>query len=96
MEATATASTTASTTGSSTIADLIPRAAAAHGDNTAIRYKRDGAWHDVSYTQLADTVRIVVETAGFSGTFRIHARGLDSSQDIMTLAGEATPDGWLP
>jgi long-chain acyl-CoA synthetase len=56
MEATATASTTESTTGSSTIADLIPRAAAAHGDSTAIRYKRDGAWHDVSYTQLADTV----------------------------------------
>src|SRR5437763_516175 len=56
MEATATASTTTSTTGSSTIADLIPCAAAAHGDNAAIRYKRDGAWHDVSYTQLADTV----------------------------------------
>jgi long-chain acyl-CoA synthetase len=56
MEATATASTTESTTGSSTIADLIPRAAAAHGDSTAIRYKRDGAWHDVSYAQLADTV----------------------------------------
>ncbi|HEY2181560.1 MAG TPA: AMP-binding protein, partial [Solirubrobacteraceae bacterium] len=56
MEATATASTTESTTGSSTIADLIPRAAAAHGDSTAIRYKRDGAWRDVSYTQLADTV----------------------------------------
>jgi hypothetical protein len=48
------------------------------------------------HTQLGDTVRIVVETAGFSGTFRIHARGLDSSQDVMTLAGEATPDGWLP
>lgn len=48
------------------------------------------------HTQLADTVRIVVETAGFSGTFRVHARGLDSSQDVMTLAGEATPDGWLP
>jgi long-chain acyl-CoA synthetase len=56
MEATATASTTESTTGSSTIADLIPRAAAAYGDSIAIRYKRDGAWHDVSYTQLADTV----------------------------------------
>jgi long-chain acyl-CoA synthetase len=56
MEATATASTSASTTGSSTIADLIPRAAAAHGENTAIRYKSDGTWHDVSYTQLADTV----------------------------------------
>jgi long-chain acyl-CoA synthetase len=57
MEATATASTTGSATGSKTIADLIPCAAAAHGENTAIRYKRDGAWQDVSYTQLAETVQ---------------------------------------
>ena len=54
MEATATASTTGSATGSQTIADLIPRAAAAHGENTAIRHKRDGAWHDVSYSKLAE------------------------------------------
>ncbi len=54
MEATATASTTGSATGSQTIADLIPCAAAAHGENTAIRYKRDGAWHDVSYSKLAE------------------------------------------
>ncbi|TMK23852.1 MAG: long-chain fatty acid--CoA ligase [Actinobacteria bacterium] len=45
MEATA----TASTTGSRTIADIIPRAA----------YKRDDAWHDVTYAQLADIVREV-------------------------------------
>jgi long-chain acyl-CoA synthetase len=57
MEATATASTTGSTTASKTIADLIPCAAAAHGSSTAIRYKRDGAWQDVSYTELADTVQ---------------------------------------
>jgi long-chain acyl-CoA synthetase len=57
MEATATASTTGSATGSKTIADLIPCAAATHGSNPAIRYKRDGAWHDVSYSQLADTVQ---------------------------------------
>src|ERR1700727_4038553 len=57
MEATATASTSAPATGSRTIADLIPCAAAAHGENPGIRYKRDGAWHDVSYAQLADTVQ---------------------------------------
>ncbi|HEX3909175.1 MAG TPA: AMP-dependent synthetase/ligase [Solirubrobacteraceae bacterium] len=56
MEATAMASTTGSATGSKTIADLIPCAAAAHGENTAIRYKRDGAWHDVNYAQLAQIV----------------------------------------
>jgi long-chain acyl-CoA synthetase len=54
MEATA---ATASTTGSRTIADLIPRAAVAHADQTAVRYKRDGAWHDVSYSQLAEAVQ---------------------------------------
>jgi long-chain acyl-CoA synthetase len=56
MEVT-TASTAGSATGSTTIADLVPRAAADHGENTAIRYKRDGAWQDVSYTELADIVQ---------------------------------------
>jgi long-chain acyl-CoA synthetase len=53
MEATA----TASATGSQTIADLIPCAATAYGENTAIRYKRDNAWHDVSYSQLSEIVQ---------------------------------------
>jgi long-chain acyl-CoA synthetase len=56
MEATA---TKASTTASRTIADLVPRSAAAHPDHTAIRYKRDGAWHDVSYSELADITQEV-------------------------------------
>src|SRR5271169_425760 len=47
----------ASTTGSRTIADLIPHSAAEHAEQVAIRYKRDGAWHDVNYTQLADVVQ---------------------------------------
>src|SRR6185312_11654978 len=46
----------ATTTGSTTIAGLIPRAAAEHGHNVAIRYKRDGSWHDVTYTQLGEIV----------------------------------------
>ena len=53
MEATA----AASTTGSRTIADLIPRSAAEHAEHVAVRYKRDGAWHDVTYAQLADIVQ---------------------------------------
>ena len=48
---------TASTTGSQTIADLIPRSAAAHAEQIAVRYKRDDAWHDVTYAQLAQTVQ---------------------------------------
>jgi long-chain acyl-CoA synthetase len=53
MEATA----TASTTGSQTIADLIPRSAGEHAEQIAVRYKRDGAWREVSYAQLADIVQ---------------------------------------
>jgi long-chain acyl-CoA synthetase len=52
MEATATAST-----GLQTIADLIPRSAGEHADSTALRYKRDGAWHDVSYAELDGIVQ---------------------------------------
>jgi long-chain acyl-CoA synthetase len=54
MEATATVS---SSTGSSTVADLIPHAAAERGDKAAVRFKRDGAWHDVSYAELATIVQ---------------------------------------
>jgi long-chain acyl-CoA synthetase len=57
-----TESTTESTsashaTGSKTIADLISRSAAERAEKAAVRYKRDGAWHDVSYGQLEEIVR---------------------------------------
>ncbi len=59
MEATATVSSTEPSTGSSTVADLIPRAAAEHAEHTAVRFKRGGAWHDVSYAELATIVQEV-------------------------------------
>jgi long-chain acyl-CoA synthetase len=43
-------------TGSATIADLIGLAAERHGDAPAVRHKRDGAWHDVSYAELGEIV----------------------------------------
>jgi long-chain acyl-CoA synthetase len=43
-------------TGSSTIADLIALAAESHADSPALRYKHDGAWKDVCYADLAETV----------------------------------------
>ena len=43
-------------TGSQSIADLIPNSAAEHAGHTAVRYKRDGAWHEVTYAQLAEAV----------------------------------------
>jgi long-chain acyl-CoA synthetase len=57
MEATATVSSTEPSTGSSTVADLIPRAAAKHAEHTAVRFKRDGAWHDVTYAELSTIVQ---------------------------------------
>jgi long-chain acyl-CoA synthetase len=51
------ATTAASTTGSRTIADLIAHSAVEHAEQVAVRHKRDGAWHDVTYAQLADIVQ---------------------------------------
>jgi len=47
-------------TGSKTIADLLPLAAEAHAERTAVRYKRDGEWQDVSYGE----VRTIVSEIG--------------------------------
>jgi long-chain acyl-CoA synthetase len=43
-------------TGSKTIADLSRKAAEKYGDRVAIRHKRDGAWHDVTFGQAHETV----------------------------------------
>ena len=43
--------------GSQTIAELVTQSAREHGEHVAVRYKRDGAWHDVTYTQLSETVQ---------------------------------------
>jgi long-chain acyl-CoA synthetase len=51
------ASTAASTVRSRTIADVISRAAEDFPSHTAVRFKREGAWHDVSYAELGDIVR---------------------------------------
>ena len=58
MEATATTSSASVGSGSRTIADLIPNAAAKHGEHVAIRYKRDGEWYEVTYAQLAQTLDV--------------------------------------
>jgi long-chain acyl-CoA synthetase len=51
------ATTAASRTGSRTIADLVAQSATEHAEHVAVRYKLDGAWHDVSYAQLADIIQ---------------------------------------
>src|SRR5215210_2264628 len=51
---------TSESTGSKTIADMMALAAERFGDRPAVKYKRDGAWHDVSF---AETGEIVSEIA---------------------------------
>lgn len=46
----------------------------------------DDAWR---VTQLGDSVRVDIGSAGFSGIFRVMGRGIDVASDTMTLAGEA-------
>ena len=43
-------------TGSKTIADMMAAAAARFGDHAAVKYKRDGAWHDVSFSEVGEIV----------------------------------------
>ena len=56
MEAT-TAPRNESSTGSRTLADLLPLAAEKHADKIAVRFKRDGEWHDVSFAEVGEIVR---------------------------------------
>jgi long-chain acyl-CoA synthetase len=53
MEATTASSPS---TGSRTIADLLPLAAEKYGSNVAVRQKRDGEWHDVTYAAVGEIV----------------------------------------
>src|SRR3712207_1160841 len=48
------------TTGSTTIADMMALAAERYGERTAVKFKRDGTWHDVSFAEVGE---IVSETA---------------------------------
>ena len=43
-------------TGSKTIADMMAAAAAKFGDHPAVKFKRDGAWHDVSFAEVGEIV----------------------------------------
>jgi long-chain acyl-CoA synthetase len=55
-----TAAPSRTTTGSSTIADMMALAAERYGERAAVRYKRDGAWHDVTFAEVGE---IASETA---------------------------------
>ena len=56
MEATTASTATVSSTGSKTIADLMERAATMYADRPAVRFKRDGAWQDVTFAEVGEIV----------------------------------------
>ena len=72
------ASVAPTATGSTTVADLIPRAAIAHGANVAARYKREGAWQDVSYAELA----VIVQEIGLG----LIDLGIEPGERVCILA----------
>ena len=87
---------TATTTGSKTIADLVSRAAAEHGQRPAVRYKKDGSWHDVSYVELAQIVDGFVATASSvaAGSRRIARVDLARAvADALDSAERSLPPG---
>src|SRR3954454_9324631 len=49
-----TVATSNQSTGSATIADMLGLAAERFGDRPAVRFKRGGAWHDVSFAELGE------------------------------------------
>ena len=55
----------AQATGSRTIADMLGLAAERYGDRPAVRFKRDGAWHDVSFAELGEIVSRALKKKDF-------------------------------
>ena len=64
-------------TGSKTIADMMAAAAGKFGDQAAVKYKRDGAWHDVSFAEVGEIVSEI-------------ARGLIHRPRVPTVWPDAT------
>lgn len=69
----------AASSGSHTIADLMTRAAAAHGRQPALRHKREGQWCDVSYVEME---QVVGEIA-----LGLIDLGITSGERVCILAG---------
>ena len=68
----------ASSTGSQTIAGVLPLSVAEYADRVAIRFKRDGEWHDVSYTELGE----IVEEIGLG----LIDLGIEAGERVSILA----------
>jgi long-chain acyl-CoA synthetase len=54
MESSDASSAVDASTGSRTIADLMSRAAERYGERVAVRWKQDGAWHDVTFARTGE------------------------------------------
>jgi long-chain acyl-CoA synthetase len=71
--------TSSPATGVRTIAALVSRASEQYSDRPAVRYKRDGAWQDVSYKELGEIVQEVA--------LGLIDLGLKAGERLSILAG---------
>jgi long-chain acyl-CoA synthetase len=67
------------TTGARTLAELVPRAVAIYGERVAVRHKRGGSWHDVSFRKLGE----IVEEVGLG----LIDLGLQPGERLCILSG---------
>jgi long-chain acyl-CoA synthetase len=66
-----------------TIKEMFERTVAAHGERTALRFKRDGVWHTLCYAELRRRARTVSEICA--------ARGVEPG-DRVALYRENSPE----
>jgi long-chain acyl-CoA synthetase len=62
-----------------TIADMIPTAVVEFGDHVAVRHKQDGAWQDVTYTELGEIVQEIA--------LGLLDLGVEPGEQVCILAG---------
>jgi long-chain acyl-CoA synthetase len=74
MEASVTQSAADASTGSQTIADLLSLAVERYGERTALKVKRDGVWHDLTFAEvgeIADEISLGLIDLGIAAGDRV-------------------------
>ena len=83
---------------SHTIADLIPDAVEAFGDRVAVRHKQDGAWQDVTYTELGEIVQEIalglIDLGIAAGGAGVHPRGNATRSGPTSTWRRPPPGQW--
>ena len=83
-----------------TIATLVRDSAAEYGDRTAIRYKRDGTWHERSYSEVLGIVNEIglglIDLGLAAGRAHLHSRQHPRGVDALRLRGDIGGPGRGP